>query len=356
MAEPDMVHLFSYGTLRQEDVQLSSFGRLLEGTEDALPGYRLGELEITHPEVLRTSGEQFHPIAEPSDDPSDAVPGTVFRISQEELWAADAYEVADYKRTRTRLASGIDAFVYVRATSDAEPPPLDALIAAEHRALALLDAIEAAGVIASGRSELEIERDIYALAARDFGVTAHWHDRVVRAGPNTLCVAGEAAPDRIVAEDDIVFLDLGPVFGDWEADVGRSYVVGSDPDKARLVSDLETVFEAVRARYLVDDGMTGAGLYAVAIEESEKRGWRFGGRIAGHLVGKFPYARSPAGRDGGRISPANDRPMRDPDSCGRSRHWILEIHLVAPDGSFGGFCERLLLDDGHGRRGSAAHH
>ena len=30
------------------------------------------------------------------------------------------------------------------------------------------------------------------------------------------------------------------------------------------------------------------------------------------------------------------------DANGRVRHWILEIHLVSPDGTFGGFYERLL--------------
>jgi hypothetical protein len=34
--------------------------------------------------------------------------------------------------------------------------------------------------------------------------------------------------------------------------------------------------------------------------------------------------------------------MTDPDGKGQHRHWILEIHLVAEDGSFGGFYERLL--------------
>jgi len=32
--------LFSYGTQRQEAVQLANFGRLLQGTHDAMPGYR----------------------------------------------------------------------------------------------------------------------------------------------------------------------------------------------------------------------------------------------------------------------------------------------------------------------------
>ncbi len=109
------IHLFSYGTLQLEEVQLASFGRKLEGSADALPGYRQTMLEITDPAVLATSGEKFHPIVTPSGDPADAVPGQVFRITAAELAAADAYEVADYKRIEVTLRSGIRAWVYVKA-------------------------------------------------------------------------------------------------------------------------------------------------------------------------------------------------------------------------------------------------
>lgn len=343
MAEPETIHLFSYGTLRLPEVQMAVFGRLIEGEEDALSGWRTEMVEITDPDVLAKSGERFHPITLPSADPADIVAGTVFRVTEADIWAADAYEVSDYVRTSVRLRSGLFAWTYVHADKALADPPLDALIAAEARGLALLDAIEAAGLIAPGRSDLDIEHDIRALATRDFGVTTHWHDRIVRVGENTLFTAGQLAPHRTVAEDDIVFLDLGPVFGDWEADIGRSYAVGADPEKHRLVADLETVFEVVRERFNAAPDVTGAELFDIAVAESEARGWRFGGSIAGHTVGPFPYARSPAGRDGGRVSPANTRRMRDPDQLGRPRHWILEIHLVEPRGTWGGFYERLLL-------------
>jgi len=51
----------------------------------------------------------------PSGDPADSVPGKVFAITGEELAAADRYEVADYKRISVRLASGREAWVYVKA-------------------------------------------------------------------------------------------------------------------------------------------------------------------------------------------------------------------------------------------------
>lgn len=115
MGDVRTIHLFSYGTLQQEDVQIASFGRLLNGADDALPGYRQSMVEITDPEVVRTSGKRFHPILAPSEDPADEIPGKVFAITAAELGAADAYEVSDYKRIEVRLKSGIDAWVYVKA-------------------------------------------------------------------------------------------------------------------------------------------------------------------------------------------------------------------------------------------------
>lgn len=218
------------------------------------------------------------------------------------------------------------------------------LIAAEERGLALLDAIEHAGFIAAGRNERDVEQDIRALAADSFGASKHWHKRIVRAGPNTLATAGESPPFRDIASDDIVFLDLGPVFDDWEADVGRSYAIGSDPAKHALVVELPRQFDAVRAHFLENPGVTGAALYDLALSSAQAAGWRFGGTIAGHIVGEFPHAHWPGYKPYGYIRPENDRPLRDPDAEGRTRYWILEIHLTSPDGAFGGFYERLMLD------------
>jgi len=110
-----MANLFSYGTLRQREVQLANFGRELDGKPDALPGYRLSLIEITDPAVLAVSGETHHPIVRPSDDPADAIEGTVFTVTDAELAAADAYEVDDYVRVAVTLRSGLDAWVYVEA-------------------------------------------------------------------------------------------------------------------------------------------------------------------------------------------------------------------------------------------------
>lgn len=209
--------------------------------------------------------------------------------------------------------------------------------------MALFDAIERAGIVAPGRSERDLDADIYALAERDFGVKTHWHKRVVRAGANTICTFYDDPPVRTIQSDDIVYLDLGPVFAEWEADIGRSYALGNDPEKKRLVADLPRIFDIVKAHYEASSDITGAELYAFAQKAADNAGWLFGGTIAGHIVGEFPHAqRVPGDRDIHRIAPANPKRMRDPDANGNERHWILEIHLVDRARTFGGFYERLL--------------
>ena len=116
MTDPaESISLFSYGTLQQQNVQLATFGRLLEGRPDSLPGFALAPLPITDPHVIATSGAAVHTIAVATGDPADVIAGVVFSLTPAELAAADAYEVDAYARVEVRLGSGAWAFVYVGA-------------------------------------------------------------------------------------------------------------------------------------------------------------------------------------------------------------------------------------------------
>ena len=105
--------LFSYGTLRQPEVQRTTFGRELDGGPDAIVGFELDYVAISDPHVIATSGSDRHPILRPTDRPDAAVEGTVFAISEADLAAADEYEVDDYRRIAVPLRSGAQAWVYV---------------------------------------------------------------------------------------------------------------------------------------------------------------------------------------------------------------------------------------------------
>jgi Gamma-glutamyl cyclotransferase, AIG2-like len=108
-----VIALFSYGTLQQREVQLATYGRLLQGTPDVLTGYRLAPLAISDPRVVAVSGKAVHTIARPTGDPADRISGTLFELTEAELGASDGYEVDAYSRVEVMLETGRMAFVYV---------------------------------------------------------------------------------------------------------------------------------------------------------------------------------------------------------------------------------------------------
>jgi Xaa-Pro aminopeptidase len=220
------------------------------------------------------------------------------------------------------------------------------LLDAQAKAAELFAAIEPRGIIAPGVREVQASDAIRDLAADMFGVDRHWHKRIVRAGPNTLQPYRQNPPDRVIAGDDIVFCDFGPIFEEWEADFGRTFVLGDDPVKLRLRDALPVIFDAGRRFFDEQPHITGEQLYAHMVGLAEAAGWEFGGSIAGHLVGQFPHEKIAGDKIGSYIAPGSDQPMRRHDRAGQICHWILEVHLTDTGRQIGGFFEELL-DLGH---------
>ena len=114
-----MALLFSYGTLQEEPVQLSTFGRRLHGQRDALPRFEPSLVKMENPDV--PSGKTHHDNVTFNGRDDSRVNGTVFDVTDTELAAADEYErLAAYKRISVTLASGKQAWVYVDAASARE--------------------------------------------------------------------------------------------------------------------------------------------------------------------------------------------------------------------------------------------
>jgi Xaa-Pro dipeptidase len=216
------------------------------------------------------------------------------------------------------------------------------LLNAQAKADALFAEVGVQGLIHPGIEESKINEQIYALAERMYGISRYWHKRIVRAGRNTLAPYDENPPDLIVGDDDVVFLDLGPVFEEWEADFGRTYVVGNDPLKQKLCRDIEAAFAQGKRHFHDHPDITGAELYAYAQRLAAQAGWEYGGPIAGHLIGIFPHEKIAGDKVTLYVHPQNHDRMRLPDASGQKRHWIFEIHFVDRARQFGGFHEELL--------------
>src|SRR5262245_37502647 len=100
--------LFSYGTLQNVDVQMSTFGRKLVGRPDSLPGFQVDDVKI----------DGIHTNVKPADHPDSRVSGTHFEVTDEELARADAFETQfSYGRIAVTLASGSRAWLYVHQPS-----------------------------------------------------------------------------------------------------------------------------------------------------------------------------------------------------------------------------------------------
>ena len=217
-----------------------------------------------------------------------------------------------------------------------------ALMDAEQQAVALFAEVVDRGLVVPGKTERELSDEIRELANTLFGVRRFWHKRIVRSGVNTIEPYRANPPDLTIQDDDIVFFDFGPLFDQWEADVGRTYVLGDDPLKHRLADDLPRLWHLGHDHFRNTPDITGEGLFAFVLEEITRAGWGHATTHAGHLVGEFPHEKINGDDIDCYITAGNDQPMRRPDAAGHSCHWILEIHLVEPGGRFGGFFEQLL--------------
>lgn len=222
-------------------------------------------------------------------------------------------------------------------------PALDQLIEAERKAEILFKTIEDRGLIVAGKTEKQLNTEVFDLAFELFGIKKYWHKRIVRAAENTLLPYHGNPPDLVLREDEIVFFDFGPVFEEWEADFGKTYVLGNNPKKLKLQQDTELAWIEGKAFYDAHkDSITGAEFYEYTCELAKKYGWQYGNHHCGHLIGNFPHEKIVGEDEINYIHPNNHQRMSDQDQHGNDRYWIYEIHFVDLEEKIGGFVERLV--------------
>jgi len=189
--------------------------------------------------------------------------------------------------------------------------------------------------IAGGISPGMLEKDALTLARRvlkDLQMLRGWHAIHVRFGSNTLKNFGEPSePNVALREDDIFFIDIGPVWQAYEGDGGETFTVGDDPDMRKAALDVRAIFDATRARWRAA-GLTGIDLYQFAASEAARLGWQLNLNMSGHRLSDFPHAVKYNGA------------LLDTGYAPSSGLWVLEIQIRHPERHFSAFYEDMLLD------------
>lgn len=164
------------------------------------------------------------------------------------------------------------------------------------------------------------------------GLLRGWHAVYVRFGRNTvLDYYDPSEPGVVLAENDIFFIDIGPVWQKWEGDGGDTFVVGTDAQMHRAKRDVRILFERVQNKWRADS-LTGAALYGYADAQARELGWQLNLKVAGHRLGDFPHK----AQHSGNLAATNFTPTSD--------LWVLEMQIRHPERPFGAFYEDLLLE------------
>ncbi len=217
------------------------------------------------------------------------------------------------------------------------------LILAQNKAIDLFNTVEARGLIVAGKTEQQLCNEIVQIAQEDFGTTTHWGKKIVRTGINTLQPYISNPPDLVIQESDILFFDFHPVFDGWEADLGRTYILGNNPLQLKLKKDIEAAWHQANDWYGKQEKLTGARFFNYASDLAKSYGYEFGNAIAGHIIGYYPHEQPDNPDDLCLdVHPDNHADILQLDKNGNKRHWMLELHFVDRVNNIGAFFEQLI--------------
>ncbi len=164
------------------------------------------------------------------------------------------------------------------------------------------------------------------------GAEKHWHPVKFRIGSDTLKSFREKSDPLItLKENDIFFIDIGPVFSSHEADIGRTFVRGSSAEMKLIKDAAKIIFESTKNEWK-NHQSTGKALYQFAEKEAQKLGYTLNLNMDGHRLGDFPHALHYKGS------------LQEIDFNPIENLWVLEILIKNKEETFGAFFEDILTE------------
>lgn len=180
-----------------------------------------------------------------------------------------------------------------------------------------------------GMTESEARR-VGQQTLAEMGSRKFWHKCHIRFGKGTALAFEDEYSDEILREDDIFYIDIGPIWDGIEGDAGATFVIGNNLEYLKCKEDSELVFKKTADAWR-NQNLTGAALYKFAEDEAHRLGWILApSYVRGHRLGEFPHSfYTTATIDTQDFVPAAAR-------------WVLEIQLCNKEATFGAFFEDIL--------------
>jgi len=179
-----------------------------------------------------------------------------------------------------------------------------------------------------------LEEDANAMVVatlQEMGATGVFHRPYIRFGSNTTKTFGaDSDPGIRLGDDDIFFIDVGPVWGEYEGDAGDTFVTGNNPELQRCAVDARKIYEAVEKKWRSEQA-TGVELYSFADQMAKELGWALNFDLGGHRLGDYSSAENYEG------------PLSEIAFHPSPNIWMVEIHIRHPELPFGAFYEDLLI-------------
>lgn len=180
-----------------------------------------------------------------------------------------------------------------------------------------------------GMTEREI-KNLVEVEFKKINVTKFWHPTKIRIGADTVKSFRELSlPELKIEDGELIFLDLGPVFGDHEADYGRTITFGAHETHPLTAASQKVFVETSNA--WKTQKLSGVELFEFATREAKKMGYELNPKMAGHRLGDFPH------------QVFSQQKLFEYDEQPLPNLWVLEIHLVDPKLHRGAFFEDIMM-------------
>lgn len=172
---------------------------------------------------------------------------------------------------------------------------------------------------------------------KEQGILKFWHPTKFRVCSDTTKTFRDLPDENLkCADHDLVFIDIGPIIENHEADFGRTVVLNKvrqniNSDYEKLAQASEIIFHETE-KYWKESKATGQKLFEFAQHKTAELGYHLDHRMAGHRLGDFPH------------QVFSKQKLFEFEKSPLKNIWVLEIHIVDDKKQRGSFFEDILTD------------